>query len=63
MLHILATIIAYRSSKIAVSAMTRIQQREFNKDSRQDLIANSVHPVPFFLILYIYVFINAKVIN
>ena len=29
--------------------MTRIQQREFNKDSRQDLIVNSVHPVPFFL--------------
>jgi hypothetical protein len=24
--------------------MTRIQQREFDKDSRQDLIANSVHP-------------------
>lgn len=34
----------YKVSKIGVSAMTRIQQREFDQDSRQDIIVNSVHP-------------------
>ncbi|KAK7579803.1 hypothetical protein V9T40_000432 [Parthenolecanium corni] len=35
---------AYVVSKVGVSALTRIQQREFDKDSRKDIIVNSVHP-------------------
>ena len=31
-------------SKIGLSALTRIQQRQFDKDIREDLIVNSVHP-------------------
>ncbi len=36
--------VSYIASKIAVSAMTRIQQRDFDVDSRQDIIVNHVHP-------------------
>jgi len=36
---------AYQVSKIAVSAMTRIQQREFTERfPEQDLVVNHVHP-------------------
>lgn len=36
---------AYRVSKAAVSALSRIQQRELLKDeSRPDIIVNHVHP-------------------
>jgi len=35
---------SYTISKIAISALTRIQQREFDLDSREDLVVNSVHP-------------------
>lgn len=35
---------AYVASKIGLSALTRIQQREFNADSREDLVVNAVHP-------------------
>merc|ERR1712071_114154 len=34
----------YIVSKIAVAALTRIQQREFDQDSRQDIVVNCVHP-------------------
>lgn len=34
----------YVVSKVGVSALTIIQQREFDRDSREDLIVNSVHP-------------------
>ena len=34
----------YSASKIGVSALTRIQQRQFDQDSREDLIVNCVHP-------------------
>jgi len=34
----------YSASKIGVSALTRIQQRQFDQDPREDLIVNSVHP-------------------
>jgi len=34
----------YVVSKIAISALTRIQQREFDQDSRKDIVVNSVHP-------------------
>lgn len=34
----------YNVSKVAVSALTFIQQRQFDVDSRQDLIVNAVHP-------------------
>jgi len=34
----------YAASKIGVSALTRIQQRQFDQDSREDLIVNCVHP-------------------
>jgi carbonyl reductase 1 len=36
--------VSYVASKIAVSAMTRIQQRDFDADPRPDIIANHVHP-------------------
>ncbi|XP_075217594.1 carbonyl reductase [NADPH] 1-like [Lycorma delicatula] len=35
---------AYSFSKVAVSALTFIQQREFNNDKREDLVVNCVHP-------------------
>ncbi|CAH1404201.1 unnamed protein product [Nezara viridula] len=35
---------AYCVSKVGVSALTRIQQQEFLKDSREDIIVNHVHP-------------------
>ncbi len=35
---------AYEVSKVGLSALTRIQQRQFDQDSRPDLIVNSVHP-------------------
>ncbi|XP_013789139.1 carbonyl reductase [NADPH] 1-like [Limulus polyphemus] len=34
----------YMMSKIGVSALTFLQQREFDKDSREDLVVNAVHP-------------------
>ena len=34
----------YVVSKVGVSALTRIQQRAFNSDSREDLVVNSCHP-------------------
>jgi len=34
----------YVVSKIALSALTRIQQREFDRDGREDLIVNSADP-------------------
>lgn len=34
----------YIVSKIGVSAMTRIQHRDFERDSREDIIINHVHP-------------------
>ncbi|CAG0919953.1 unnamed protein product [Notodromas monacha] len=35
---------AYAASKVGLSALTRIQQREFNADTREDLVINHVHP-------------------
>lgn len=35
---------AYSVSKVGVSALTFIQQRQFDKDPREDLVVNSVHP-------------------
>ena len=35
---------AYGMSKACLNALTEAQQREFNKDSRADLIVNSVCP-------------------
>lgn len=37
-------ITAYCSSKVAVSALSFIQQRHFDKDSREDIVVNAVHP-------------------
>ena len=34
----------YAVSKVALSALTRIQQRNFDKDPREDLVVNSCHP-------------------
>lgn len=36
--------VSYIASKIAVSAMSCIQQRDFDKDPREDMIVNHVHP-------------------
>lgn len=36
--------VAYIASKIGVSVMSRLQQRDFDKDSREDIIVNHVHP-------------------
>jgi carbonyl reductase 1 len=36
--------VAYIASKIGVSALTRIQQRQFDQDPREDLVINHVHP-------------------
>lgn len=35
---------AYGVSKVGLSALTFIQQREFNKDEREDIVVNCVHP-------------------
>ena len=35
---------AYATSKIGITALTRIQQKAFDNDSREDIIVNSVHP-------------------
>lgn len=35
---------AYSVSKVGVSALSFLQQRAFNKDSREDLVVNAVHP-------------------
>ena len=40
--HIATT--AYGFSKVGLTALTRIQQREFNKDSRPDLVVNALCP-------------------
>ena len=34
----------YTVSKIALNALTEIQQREFDQDPREDLVVNAVHP-------------------
>jgi len=31
-------------SKVGLSALTRVQQRNFDQDPRSDIIVNSVHP-------------------
>ena len=36
--------LSYIASKIGVSALSRIQQRHFDPDPREDLIVNHVHP-------------------
>jgi len=36
--------LAYIASKIGVSALSRIQQRQFDQDPSQDRICNHVHP-------------------
>ncbi|XP_065208817.1 carbonyl reductase [NADPH] 3-like [Planococcus citri] len=36
--------LAYAVSKVGLSALTRIQQREFLNDERVDIVVNSVHP-------------------
>lgn len=35
---------AYVVSKVGVTALTKIQQRQFEKDTRPDLVVNAVHP-------------------
>ncbi|KAM7301975.1 carbonyl reductase [NADPH] 1 [Ixodes scapularis] len=35
---------AYNVSKVGVTVLSFIQQREFDKDSRSDLVVNAVHP-------------------
>ena len=35
---------AYGMSKVGLTALTRVQQREFDKDQRVDLIVNSMTP-------------------
>jgi NAD(P)-dependent dehydrogenase (short-subunit alcohol dehydrogenase family) len=35
---------AYSVSKVAVSALSFIQQRAFDADPREDLVVNAVHP-------------------
>uniref|UniRef100_A0A023GHB1 carbonyl reductase (NADPH) n=1 Tax=Amblyomma triste TaxID=251400 RepID=A0A023GHB1_AMBTT len=35
---------AYNVSKVGVTVLSFIQQREFNEDSREDLVVNAVHP-------------------
>ena len=34
----------YVVSKVALSALTFIQQRKFDKDEREDIVVNAVHP-------------------
>lgn len=31
-------------SKVGISALTRIQQRQFDQDTREDVTVNCVHP-------------------
>lgn len=35
---------AYCVSKVGVTVLSFIQQRELNKDSREDIVVNAVHP-------------------
>ena len=35
---------SYGVSKILLSALSRIQQREFDSDARKDLVVNHLHP-------------------
>ncbi len=35
---------AYASSKVGLSALTVIQQREFDKDTSKDIVINHIHP-------------------
>ncbi|XP_046492056.1 carbonyl reductase [NADPH] 1-like [Neodiprion pinetum] len=35
---------SYTVSKVGVSALSRIQQRAFDKDPREDIVVNAVHP-------------------
>lgn len=35
---------AYNASKVGVTVLSFIQQREFNEDPREDLVVNAVHP-------------------
>ncbi|KAH7987821.1 hypothetical protein HPB52_025134 [Rhipicephalus sanguineus] len=35
---------AYNVSKVGITVLSFIQQREFNADPREDLIVNAVHP-------------------
>lgn len=35
---------AYAVSKVGVSALSFIQQRAFDSDSREDIVVNAVHP-------------------
>jgi len=36
--------VAYTVSKVGVTALSFLQQRQFDKDSREDIIVNAVHP-------------------
>ena len=42
----------YIVSKVGISALTRVQQRQFDQDQRQDLTVNCVHPGYVRSILY-----------
>lgn len=35
---------AYVVSKVGVTALTKIQQRQFDSDSREGIVVNAVHP-------------------
>ncbi len=35
---------AYGASKVGLSALTIIQQREFDKDPSKDIVINHIHP-------------------
>lgn len=35
---------AYCTSKVCLTSLTWIQQRDFDKDQREDLVVNAVHP-------------------
>ena len=37
-------VLSYPVSKTAISALSRIQQREFDTDLRDDIVVNHVHP-------------------
>lgn len=36
--------ITYNMSKVGLSALSRLQQKDFDRDSREDIILNHVHP-------------------
>ena len=42
---------AYGTSKIGVTLMSFVQQKELNKDSRDDIVVNAVGLYFFFLVL------------